>query len=61
MEVLCDVWDASPEDEYVKKTNKDIIETIELEEKNGKYHLRDLLKVSNCPYPVSYVDLSTQG
>ena len=33
MQVLCDVWDASPEDEYVKKTNKDIVETIELEEK----------------------------
>ena len=45
--VLCDVWDASPEDEYVKKTNKDIIDTIALEEKHGKYRFRDLLKVSN--------------
>lgn len=46
IEVLCDVWDASPDDEYVKKTHKDIIDTIALEEKNGKYRFRDLLKVS---------------
>lgn len=43
--VLCDVWDASPEDDYVKKTNKDITDTIALEEQHGKYRFRDLLKV----------------
>ncbi len=44
LQVLCDVWDAAPEDEKVHKMHTEITETIELERKNGEYKWRQLFK-----------------
>lgn len=44
LQVLCDVWDAPPENEKVHKMHTEILETIELERKNGEYRWSQLLK-----------------
>jgi hypothetical protein len=44
LQVLCDVWNAGPEDEKVHKMHTEILETIELERKNGEYKWRQIFK-----------------
>ena len=44
LQILCDVWDAPPEDEKVNKMHTEILETIKLERKNGEYKWSQLLK-----------------
>ncbi len=44
LQVLCDVWDAPPENEKVHKMHTEILETIALERKNGEYKWSQLFK-----------------
>lgn len=44
LQVLCDVWDGSPDHPKVSRQQKDILETLELERKHGEYRWRDILK-----------------
>ncbi|KAK5165291.1 uncharacterized protein LTR77_009389 [Saxophila tyrrhenica] len=44
LQVLCDVWDAPPDNEKVHKMHTEILETLRLERKNGEYKWRQLFK-----------------
>ncbi|KAM0715987.1 hypothetical protein Q7P37_008501 [Cladosporium fusiforme] len=44
LQVLCDVWDGGPDHPKVSAQQKDILEAIELEHKQGEYKWRQILK-----------------
>ncbi|KAF2488091.1 putative MFS sugar transporter [Neohortaea acidophila] len=44
LQVLCDVWDAPPENEKVNKMHTEILAALDLERRTGEYRWRDLFK-----------------
>ena len=44
LQVICDVYNATPEDEKVQKLHTEIVQTIELQRKNGEYKFSQLFK-----------------
>lgn len=44
LQVLCDVWDGGPDHPKVSAQQKDILEVIELEHKQGEYKWKQILK-----------------
>lgn len=44
LQVLCDVWDATPEDPRVHKMHTEIMEALALERRTGEYKWRQLFK-----------------
>ncbi|GAB1736581.1 hypothetical protein NU219Hw_g8208t1 [Hortaea werneckii] len=44
LQVLCDVWDSTPEGEKVSRMHHEILETLRLEQEHGEYKWRQLFK-----------------
>ncbi|RMZ33441.1 hypothetical protein D0859_02411 [Hortaea werneckii] len=44
LQVLCDVWDSTPEGERVSRMHHEILETLRLEQEHGEYKWRQLFK-----------------
>lgn len=44
LQILCDVYDGTPEDEKIAKENREVIEALKAEEETGEYRWSQLLK-----------------
>ncbi len=44
MQVLCDVYDKTPDDEKISREAEEILEALELETAHGEYKWREILK-----------------
>ncbi|KAI6912336.1 putative Myo-inositol transporter 1 [Hortaea werneckii] len=44
LQVLCDVWDSTPEGEKVSRMHHEILETLRLEQEHGEYKWRQLFQ-----------------
>ncbi|KAJ4342849.1 hypothetical protein N0V95_006828 [Ascochyta clinopodiicola] len=44
LQILCDVYDGSPEDPKIAKENREVLEALKVEEETGEYRWSQLLK-----------------
>lgn len=44
MQVLCEIYDAPEDDPRIQRQKTDVLETMALEEKHGKFRWRDVFK-----------------
>lgn len=44
LQILCDVYDGTPEDEKIAKENREVLEALKIEEETGEYKWSQLLK-----------------
>ena len=44
LQILCDVYDGSPDDPKIAKENRDVLEALRIEQENGEYRWSQLLK-----------------
>lgn len=44
LQILCDVYDGSPEDPKIEKENREVIEALKVEQEHGEYKWSQLLK-----------------
>ncbi|KAF2713936.1 putative Myo-inositol transporter 1 [Pleomassaria siparia CBS 279.74] len=44
LQILCDVYDGTPDDPKIAKENKEVLEALEIEQANGEYRWSQLLK-----------------
>lgn len=44
LQILCDVYDGTPDDPKIAKENQDVLEALKLEQENGEYRWSQLFK-----------------
>lgn len=44
LQILCDVYDGTPDDPKIAKENREVLEALKLEEEHGQYRWSQLLK-----------------
>jgi hypothetical protein len=44
LQILCDVYDGTPDDLKIAKENREVLEALKLEEEHGEYKWSQLLK-----------------